>query len=75
MGEAIKGGNIFGEYPSLALESDLDIGGGVLIPTLSTDELYGKLLSWYGIKRPYIHRVLPNLKHFKKSLNFDMLKV
>lgn len=74
MGSSINGGEIFGDYPSLKLDSTLDIGGGVLIPTLSTDELYGKILKWYGLKKPSIHKILPNLKNFKNSNNFDLIK-
>lgn len=74
MGADIKGGEVFGEFPSLKLNSSLDIGGGVLIPTLSTDELYGKILKWYGLKKPSINKILPNLKNFKNSNNFDLIK-
>jgi len=74
MGEAINGGEIFGQYPSLELNSSLDIGGGVLIPTLSTDELYAKVLDWYGLKNRYIKHILPNLKNFKASKNFDLIR-
>lgn len=74
MGEAINGGEIFGEYPSLKLNSKHDIGGGVLIPTLSTDELYAKILKWYGIKGKSIKEILPNLKNFKASKNFSLIK-
>jgi len=68
LGQSIKGGEIFGEYPSLKLDSNLDVGGGVLIPTTSTDELYSKLLSWYGIKNKQINKILPNLKNFRNKL-------
>lgn len=74
MGEAINGGKIFGEYPSLKLDNPLDIGSGVLIPTLSTDELYEKILNWYGLKKKYINEILPNLKNFTQSENFDLIK-
>lgn len=69
MGDSIKTGEIFGEYPSLELDSQLDIGGGVLIPTTSTDELYANILKWYGIKDKSIHNILPNLKNFGNKLN------
>ena len=68
LGKSIKGGEILGEYPSLKLESSLDIGGGVLIPTTSTDELYNNLLKWYGINSNEIKKILPNLKNFRKQI-------
>ncbi len=67
MGGAIKGGEIFGEYPSLELNSDLDIGGGVLIPTTSTDQFYENILNWYGLKQNSINEILPNLGNFSKA--------
>lgn len=67
MGDTIKGGEIFGDYPTLELGGKLDVGGGVLIPTLSTDLLYEKLLNWYGIAHQDLPSILPNLKNFKGS--------
>ena len=74
MGQSINGGDIFGEYPSLELESSLDIGGGVLIPTLPTDALYSKLLKWYGLNNEAIHKILPNSKNFKSFNHFNLIK-
>jgi uncharacterized protein (DUF1501 family) len=75
MGDPIKGGQIFGDYPSLELGSSLDVGGGVLIPTLSTDLLYEKILEWYGITNLDIKGVLPNLKNFNSNNHhIDFLK-
>lgn len=69
MGNAINGGHVLGDYPSLALGDDnpLDIGNGVLIPTLSTDALYAQLAQWFGVPSSHLHLLLPNLNHFKKS--------
>lgn len=64
MGNDIKGGQVFGEYPSLALNSHLDVGNGVLIPTTSIDQLYSELAEWYGVDKSMISRLYPNLKNF-----------
>ncbi len=63
MGAAVPGGQIFGDYPSLALEDEnpLDVGNGVLIPTLSTDMLYAALANWFGVAATDIARLFPNL--------------
>jgi uncharacterized protein (DUF1501 family) len=74
MGDAIQGGEIFGEYPNLELNSNLDIGGGVLIPTTATDQLYSNLLQWYGIKKDSIKEILPNLDNFSKGNNLQIIK-
>lgn len=64
MGKDIKGGKIFGEYPSLALNSSVDIGGGVIIPSLATDEMFAELALWFGYEKNELDTLLPNLKNF-----------
>ena len=36
MGGDVNGGQIYGEYPSLALDGNNDVGGAILLPSLST---------------------------------------
>jgi uncharacterized protein (DUF1501 family) len=74
MGDSINGKEIFGEYPSLELDSDLDVGGGVLIPTTSTDQMYAKILKWYGLKNKSISKILPNYKNFTKLKDIDIFR-
>lgn len=64
MGDAVRGGQVFGEYPSLALGSDLDVGGGVLIPTTSTDEVFAELSLWFGVEKADLPKLFPNLGNF-----------
>jgi uncharacterized protein (DUF1501 family) len=64
MGGKVNGGRIYGEYPSLALNSSLDVGNGVLIPTLSTDEYFAELAQWYGVSNSDINNIFPNLMNF-----------
>lgn len=71
MGQAVRGGQIYGEYPSLGLgdSNPLDAGDGVLIPTTSTDQLYAELARWFGVNDKDIHKLFPNLsKHNQTSL-------
>ena len=65
MGSDVKGGKVYGEYPDLKLNSDLDIGGGVLIPTTSTDEMFYELAMWFGANKNNIKTILPNIETFK----------
>lgn len=66
MGNAVKGGEVFGTYPNLNLgnTNPLDIGGGVLIPTTSTDEVYAELALWFGAEKATLPRLFPNLTNF-----------
>ena len=64
MGGAVQGGNIFGEYPSLELNNNLEIGGGVIIPTTSVDEYFADLALWYGVPPSELHILFPNIGNF-----------
>jgi len=64
MGQGVKGGQVYGEYPTLALNSELDVGGGVLIPTTSTDEMFAELALWFGVQKQNLPNILPNIEQF-----------
>jgi uncharacterized protein (DUF1501 family) len=63
-GGALNGKNIYGTYPSLALGNNLDIGGGVLIPTTSADEYFAELAMWFGVSNSELSTILPNIGNF-----------
>ncbi|GAA5221244.1 DUF1501 domain-containing protein [Membranihabitans marinus] len=63
-GGAVNGGKIYGQYPNLALKTNLDLGNGVLIPTTSADEYFAELALWYGVSSSEVHSIFPNLKNF-----------
>ncbi len=63
-GNQVKGGNIFGEYPSLALENSLELGDGVLVPTLATDQYFAELAKWFGVAPSELTTIFPNLENF-----------
>ena len=64
MGGAVKGGQVFGEYPS-----DLRPGGdltrrGRVVPTTGWEAVRHALAGWFGVQQDYLSTVLPNLdKH------------
>lgn len=64
MGGAVKGKKIYGEYPSLALRSEKDLGGGVLLPSVSSDEYFAELALWFGVSPSDLPLVLPNIGNF-----------
>ena len=66
MGGPIAGGRVFGNYPSLALgeANPLDIGDGVLIPTLPSEALYVELARWFGVASNQLTQLFPNLNNF-----------
>ncbi|RLV60179.1 DUF1501 domain-containing protein [Parashewanella curva] len=66
MGNAVKGGEVYGKYPALSLgdANPLDVGGGVMIPTTSTDEVYAELAMWFGAEKATLPKLFPNLGNF-----------
>lgn len=64
IGGPVKGNSIYGTYPSLVLDNDLDIGGGVLIPTLSNDLYFSELALWLGVPASELNTIFPNLSNF-----------
>lgn len=67
MGGAVNGGQIYGQYPNLALGTELDLGRGRFLPTTSTDELYAELALWLGVESDDLGLVLPNIGRFYSS--------
>ncbi|NOY50416.1 MAG: DUF1501 domain-containing protein [Chlorobi bacterium] len=64
MGGAVNGQRRFGDFPTLALGSDIDVGGGVLIPQLSTDEYLAEIAMWFGVADADVSNIFPNLSNF-----------
>lgn len=77
MGEAVNGGQIFGQYPSLKLgeKNPLDAGDGVIIPTTPTDQLYAELALWFGVDEKALPELFPNLPNFYSNGKFRSMGI
>lgn len=64
MGGSVNGQFRFGDFPSLQLDSPLDIGDGVLIPQISSDEYLAEIAMWYGLGNDDVSSIFPNLSNF-----------
>ncbi|MEM1205375.1 MAG: DUF1501 domain-containing protein [Acidobacteriota bacterium] len=64
MGGPVAGGEIYGTYPQLYADNDLDTGRGRLIPTTSCDEYFAELALWLGVAPSDLATVLPNVGRF-----------
>lgn len=64
IGNPVKGKQIYGNFPSLTLKSNIDLGNGVLIPDMPNDLYFAELALWFGLSRTDLYDVFPNLGNF-----------
>ena len=64
MGDALLGGDVYGQYPVLYAGGPLDTGRGRLIPTTSVDVYAAQLALWFGVPAADLELVLPNIGRF-----------
>ncbi len=64
LGGAVRGGRLFGTFPTLAVNGPDDTGRGRWIPTTSVDEFSATLATWFGVSASDLPTVLPNIGRF-----------
>jgi len=64
LGGAVRGGQFYGQFPTLAVDGPNDTGNGRWIPTTSVDEYAATLARWFGVADSDLPLVLPNLGRF-----------
>ena len=73
MGGAVKGGELYGRFPTLATKnannSNFDgspdqLGNGAMLPALAVDQLGATLGRWFGLSDSQLLDVFPNLANF-----------
>ncbi len=66
VGGAVRGGQIYGDYPLLQIGSAQDVGGGRFIPTVSADQYAATLASWFGVTEPDTRRCRPEYRQLHR---------
>jgi uncharacterized protein (DUF1501 family) len=68
LGGGVKGGQVFGAFPSLVLGSENDANSrGTLIPTTSIAQYGATLAQWFGVSAANLPSVFPNIGNFATS--------
>jgi uncharacterized protein (DUF1501 family) len=63
-GGAVRGGAMYGEFPTTALGTSHDIGSGRLLPTMAVSQMAGSMAAWMGLSASEQMQVLPSLASF-----------
>lgn len=70
-GAAVKAGTIYGQYPTLGVDSgpfqNPDMSGNALIPTTSVDQYGATVGSWFGASATDLANIFPNLAKFSTN--------
>lgn len=69
MGKQVRGKDIYGLYPRLELNGELEVGNGILIPQISTDEYFAELALWYGVSPTELPILFPNIGNFYNTFS------
>jgi len=64
VGDAVKGGDLYGRFPDYAVDGPDDVGGGRLLPSYSVDQYGGTLARWFGVEDGMLNDIFPNLANF-----------
>lgn len=68
LGGAVRGGNLYGNFPYPALGGPDDSGSrGALLPSTSLDQYGATLAKWFGVGATQMASVFPNLGYFASS--------
>lgn len=70
IGNAVQGGQIYGDIPPYDFDHDQDAGSGRLIPTMSVEQFAAPLGRWFGLDDAEIAAALPNLANFGAEPSF-----
>lgn len=64
MGGAVRGNQLYGTFPTLAVNGPDDTEDGRWIPTTSVDEFSATIARWFGVSDSDLPTVFPNIGRF-----------
>ena len=67
LGGAVRGRDIYGQFPVVAVGANDDAGQGRFIPTTSVDQYAASFARWMGLSDAQLADVLPNLQYFSPT--------
>ena len=67
LGGAVRGAQIYGEFPELVEDHPLDVGRGRFLPSTASDAMFAEIAGWMGVSGDALMQVLPNWSAFEGS--------
>jgi uncharacterized protein (DUF1501 family) len=64
MGGSVIGQNLYGRFPTLAVDGPDDTSTGRWIPTTSVDEFSATMAKWFGAGQSDVRTIFPNIGRF-----------
>lgn len=64
VGGAVKGGDIYGSFPVVALGTADDVGSGRLLPSTAVDQYACTMAKWFGVADSSLNLIAPNIGNF-----------
>jgi uncharacterized protein (DUF1501 family) len=72
-GGAVRGKDIYGQFPLVGLDNDDNIGQGRLLPKISVDQYAGTLAAWFGLGSGQVDAIFPNIVNFQSTRNLGFM--
>ncbi|MCB1958753.1 MAG: DUF1501 domain-containing protein, partial [Rhodocyclaceae bacterium] len=73
VGQAVRGGDIYGRFPVIGADTADDVGRGRLLPGQSVDQFAATLAGWFGISTSLIDDLFPNLANFGSARDLGFM--
>jgi uncharacterized protein (DUF1501 family) len=72
MGASVRGGDVFGHIPHIALGSPADFNGkGVWVPTTAHEQVAATIAYWFGVSMGQLATAIPGIQSYaEKTLGF-----
>ena len=67
IGGAVAGRTLYGRYPLLQIDGPDDVGGGRMIPGVSSDQYAATLAKWFGVSAGSLSVVAPHIGNFAQG--------
>jgi uncharacterized protein (DUF1501 family) len=70
VGGAVKGGDVYGAFPTVMLGGPEDVGRGNLLPSVAVVQYAATLARWFGVSATDLPLAVPGVENFSPDLGF-----